>query len=666
MKKILIANRGEIACRVIKTAAKMGIESSVVFSKDDASSLAVKMADKAFLLRDSNNKNQEYLDIDQIIGIAKRNNIEAIHPGYGFLSENATFAKAIEENNIKFIGPPHKAIEIMGDKIVSKLQAKKCGVSTIPGVDSEIVSLAEAQRIAEEIGFPIMVKASAGGGGKGMRVVHNKEDLAENFLSAKNEAKSSFGDERIFIEKFVEKPHHIEIQILGDKFGNFIHLGERDCSIQRRNQKIIEESPSPFIDSVVRDAMAGQAIKLAKSVNYFSVGTVEFIVDAQKNFYFLEMNTRLQVEHPVTELTTGVDLVEQMIRVAAGETLSLNQETISFSGCAMEARVYAEDPSREFLPSVGRLNQYFPPEEIKSDTGCIRNDTGVYEGSVISFKYDPMISKLCVWTPSRGKSLELMMNSLAEFRIDGIKNNLSFLMDVISKEKFQKGQFTTNFLSAEYPEGFRIRNLSSRDLEYLGAALLSLNKQFDLDKKSESEIFPTMRYPNLEKYNIYWRDRMIPLSWSFSDGYHRVKNQSEKEYRVNIKNLCFNQVTKIKVNSRSLNLWLRKKTDGFLVNWQGHEGELKVYPSGLSRLLELMPQKEMQVSNQTLSAPMPGLLVSLDVSVGDEVELGQRLCALEAMKMENVLYAERSGKISELNCKEGDVLSDGDKILEYE
>ena len=666
IERILIANRGEIACRIINTAAKMGIETSVVYSKEDQGSLAVNKADKAFFLSDVNNKNQEYLDIEQIISIAKKNKIDAIHPGYGFLSENALFAKAVEKNDMKFIGPPAEAIKIMGDKIVSKLQAKNCGVSTIPGVDSETVNLSEAKSIAKKIGFPIMVKASAGGGGKGMRVVYNEKDLADNFQSAKNEAKSSFGDERIFIEKFIENPHHIEIQILGDKFGNFIHLGERDCSIQRRNQKIIEEAPSPFIDSAIRDAMAAQAIKLAKSVNYFSAGTIEFIVDSRKNFYFLEMNTRLQVEHPVTELITKVDIVEQMIRIASGEALKFDQAEISFAGCAIETRVYAEDPSRDFMPSVGRLTQYSPPNEIIDEKKEVRNDTGVCEGSNISFKYDPMISKLCVWAPNRKKSLELISHALAEFRIDGIKSNLSFLIDVISKEKFQKGDFTTNFLSEEYPEGFQNRNLSKKDLEYLGAALLSLKKFFEAGHRPQINSLSNTIKENLEDYFIHWNERIIPLSWSFSDGLHRVKNQKQKEFIVKINKLSFNKITRIKVNSKILNLWLKKKTDGFFVNWEGYEGELQIYPIEISKMLGFLPTKKVLVSDRVLSAPMPGLLVSLDIDAGDEVQLGQRLCALEAMKMENVLYAERNGKIKLVHCKKGDILSDGDKILEYE
>ena len=666
IERILIANRGEIACRIIKTAAKLGIESSVVFSKDDEGSLAVKMADKAFLLADSKNNSQEYLDIEQIIRIAKKDKIEAIHPGYGFLSENANFAKAVEENGMKFIGPPHESIKIMGDKIVSKVQAKNCGVSIIPGVDKETLNFSEAKKIAKKIGFPIMVKASAGGGGKGMRVVQNEKDLEDNFRSAKNEAKSSFGDERIFIEKFIQNPHHVEIQIIGDKFGNFIHLGERDCSIQRRNQKIIEESPSPFIDRTIRDAMAAQAINLAKSVNYYSAGTVEFIVDAQKNFYFLEMNTRLQVEHPVTELITGVDIVEQMIRIASGEPLKFNQKEISFIGSAIEARVYAEDPSRDFMPSVGRLNKYSPPTETKFDEKQIRNDTGVNEGSNISFKYDPMISKLCAWAPTRKKSLELMVDALAEFRITGIKSNLSFLIDVISQEKFQRGEFTTNFLSEEYPEGFKNRNMKNRDLEYLGAALLSLQKSLVQESRSKNGSFPETRKNKPEEYSIHWGDRIIPLSWNFSDGCHRVKNRKGKEFIIKFSNLSFNEIISIQVNSRILKLWLSKKTDGYLVNWKGYEGELKIYPPKISQMLEFFPDKKTPVSHQALNAPMPGLIVSLDVVAGDDVQLGQRLCALEAMKMENVLYAERAGKIKLVNCKKGDILSDGDKILEYE
>ncbi len=666
IERILIANRGEIACRIIKTAAKLGIESSVVYSKDDEGSLAVQMADQAFLLKKANIDSQEYLDAEQIISIAEENKIEAIHPGYGFLSENYSFALAVKEKGMKFIGPPHEAIHIMGDKIVSKLQAKNCGVSTIPGVDSEITNLSEAKKMARKIGFPVMVKASAGGGGKGMRVVHTEKDLGDSFQSARNEAKSSFGDERIFIEKFIENPHHIEIQILGDQYGNYIHLGERDCSIQRRNQKIIEESPSPFIGTSIRNAMASQAIELAKSVNYYSAGTVEFIVDSEKNFYFLEMNTRLQVEHPVTELTTGIDIVEQMIRVASGEPLSLEQKEISFKGCAIEARVYAEDPSRDFMPSAGRLTQYLPPKEILSDSKCIRNDTGVFEGSTISFKYDPMISKLCSWSPTRKESLETMLNALASFRIDGIKNNLSFLTEVLSNRKFQKGEFTTTFLEKEYPEGFQSLTLSSEELERLSVALLSLHKLCFLDQKYQTGLSSSVVTSTFEDYRVYLNGRVISLSWRFGKGIHRVKNDEGKEFLVGIKEVSFSGITKIEVNSKVLNLWLKRQTDGFLVNWKGYEGDLKIYPPEVSKMFEFIPTKRMLVSDQSVVAPMPGLLVSIDVIKGDEVQLGQRLCALEAMKMENVLYAERIGIVKDVYCKKGDILSDGETILEYE
>lgn len=666
IKKVLVANRGEIACRIIKTLSRLGIESSVVFSREDEGSLAVEMADKSFLLKDPENKSQEYLDINQIIKIAKQNGIDAVHPGYGFLSENASFAKDIEKNGIKFIGPPAKAIEIMGDKITSKLQAKNCGVSTIPGVDEEILNLTDAQKVVEKIEFPIMVKASAGGGGKGMRVVRSLEELADSFHSAKNEARSSFGDDRIFIEKFVEKPHHIEIQILGDQLGNFIHLGERDCSIQRRNQKIIEECPSPFINDHIRNAMAAQAIELARSVNYFSAGTVEFIVDSQKNFYFLEMNTRLQVEHPVTELTTGVDIVEEMINIASGKKLELKQRDIALKGSALEARIYAEDPSKDFMPSVGRLTRYIPPKEYVSDNKVIRNDTGVFEGSNISYKYDPMISKLCVWTPTREQSIRMLHNALAEFCIDGIKNNLGFLSDVISKSEFKKGEFTTNFLADQYPDGIGDHNLNDEDSGCLAAAGLALSRFSELNKELEEISELDKGDQHIESYSVHLNEMSLTFSWYFKDGLHVITSHEKKEYLVELNSINYAGFTKVKVNSRVMRLWLSKETDGFSIKWNGYQSKLKVFTPFVSKMLDFLPSKRELPSSPILMSPMPGLLVDLDVGVGDKVQLGQRLCTLEAMKMENVLYAERAGKIKQVYRKKGDILSDGDKILEYE
>src|SRR6056297_2357199 len=452
-KKILIANRGEIACRVIKTAKKMGIQTVAIHSDADAQALHVQMADEAVHIGPPP-ANESYIVIDKVMEAVRKTGAEAVHPGYGFLSENPKFAKALEAEGVAFIGPPQGAIESMGDKITSKKIAQGADVSTVPGYMGLIEDAEEAVKISNEIGYPVMIKASAGGGGKGMRIAWSDEEAREGFQSSKNEAASSFGDDRIFIEKFVTQPRHIEIQVLADQHGTCLYLGERECSIQRRNQKVIEEAPSPFLDAATRKAMGEQACALAQAVGYASAGTVEFIVDGEKNFYFLEMNTRLQVEHPVTELITGIDLVEQMIRVASGEKLSFGQQDVHLNGWAIESRLYAEDPYRGFLPSTGRLTRYRPPEEIATVTEVVRNDTGVFEGGEISMFYDPMIAKLCTWGPTRDEAIEGMRNALDAFEVEGIGHNLPFLAAVMDHPRFVSGEITTAFIAEEYPDGF--------------------------------------------------------------------------------------------------------------------------------------------------------------------------------------------------------------------
>ncbi|MFN8948819.1 MAG: acetyl-CoA carboxylase biotin carboxylase subunit, partial [Alphaproteobacteria bacterium] len=458
-KKILIANRGEIACRVIKTARRMGIKTVAVYSEADAAALHVDMADEAVFIGPPPSA-QSYLVIERIVEACKKTGAEAVHPGYGFLSEREAFADALAANGIAFIGPNKHAIAAMGDKIESKKLAAKAKVSTVPGYIGEIKDLKEAQRIAAEIGYPVMVKASAGGGGKGLRIVFAEAELAQAIQSSQNEAKASFGDDRLFIEKYVTEPRHIEIQVLGDKHGSVIHLGERECSIQRRHQKVIEEAPSPFLDEKTRAAMGAQAVALAKAVNYESAGTVEFIVDKDRNFYFLEMNTRLQVEHPVTELVTGFDLVEQMIRVAAGEKLSIRQEDVKLKGWALESRIYAEDPYRNFLPSTGRLVRYRPPAETTANGKTIRNDTGVFEGGEISIYYDPMIAKLCTHAATREQATDLMADALDQFHIDGIRHNIAFLQAVMMHPRFRSGRLSTNFIAEEFKGGFEGADLT--------------------------------------------------------------------------------------------------------------------------------------------------------------------------------------------------------------
>jgi propionyl-CoA carboxylase alpha chain len=474
-KKILIANRGEIACRVIKTARKMGIATVAVYSDADRNALHVEMADEAVHIGPAQ-ANQSYIVIDKVMEAIRQTGAEAVHPGYGFLSENPKFAEALEAEGVAFIGPPKGAIEAMGDKITSKKLADEAGVSTVPGVMGLIDDAEEAVRISSEIGYPVMIKASAGGGGKGMRIAWNDEEAREGFQSSKNEAASSFGDDRIFIEKFVTQPRHIEIQVLADQHGNCIYLGERECSIQRRNQKVIEEAPSPFLDAETRKAMGEQAVALAQAVGYTSAGTVEFIVDGEKNFYFLEMNTRLQVEHPVTELITGIDLVEQMIRVAAGEKLALAQDDVKLEGWAIESRLYAEDPYRKFLPSIGRLTRYRPPEEIATPERVVRNDTGVFEGGEISMYYDPMIAKLCTWAPTRADAIEGMRQALDGFEVEGIGHNLPFLSAVMEHPKFVAGDMTTAFIAEEWPEGFAGETLAADALRRVVAAAAAMHR----------------------------------------------------------------------------------------------------------------------------------------------------------------------------------------------
>src|SRR6056297_2711398 len=472
-KKILIANRGEIACRVIKTARKMGIATVAIHSDADAQALHVQMADEAVHIGPSP-ASESYIVIDKVMDAIRQTGAEAVHPGYGFLSENPKFAQALEAEGVAFIGPPKGAIEAMGDKITSKKIAQEADVSTVPGVMGLIEDAEEAVRISNEIGYPVMIKASAGGGGKGMRISWTDDEAREGFQSSKNEAASSFGDDRLFIEKFVTQPRHIEIQVLCDTHGNGIYLGERDCSIQRRNQKVIEEAPSPFLDEETRRAMGEQAVALAQAVDYASAGTVEFIVDGQKNFYFLEMNTRLQVEHPVTELITGVDLVEQMIRVAAGEPLAISQADVKLDGWAIESRLYAEDPYRNFLPSTGRLTRYRPPSEHVTDTAVVRNDTGVYEGGEISMFYDPMIAKLCTWAPTRVEAIKGMRQALDRFEVEGIGHNLPFLSAVMDHPRFVKGDITTAFIAEEYPEGFAGVALDAEQLRHVAAAAAAM------------------------------------------------------------------------------------------------------------------------------------------------------------------------------------------------
>ena len=664
-KKILIANRGEIACRVIKTARKMGIATVAIYSDADKHALHVEMADEAVHIGPAP-ANQSYIVIENVMKAIRETGAEAVHPGYGFLSENAKFAEALEAEGVAFIGPPKGAIEAMGDKITSKKIAQEAGVSTVPGVMGLIEDADEAVKISQEIGYPVMIKASAGGGGKGMRIAWNDEEAREGFQSSKNEAASSFGDDRIFIEKFVTQPRHIEIQVLGDSHGNCIYLGERECSIQRRNQKVIEEAPSPFLDEETRKAMGEQACALARAVDYCSAGTVEFIVDGDKNFYFLEMNTRLQVEHPVTELITGVDLVEQMIRVAAGETLALTQDDISLDGWAIESRLYAEDPYRNFLPSIGRLTRYRPPEEAVGDTAVVRNDTGVFEGGEISMYYDPMIAKLCTWGPTRADALEGMRDALDGFEVEGIGHNLPFLSAVMDHPRFISGDITTAFIAEEYPDGFAGAELPEPVLRQLAAAAAAMHRVSEIRAARVSG-----RMSNHERevgadwvVSLAGHDYPVTIAADREGstvkfahgGQHRVASDWKPGMPLAVLDIDADRVV-IKAEPVPL---------GYRMRHRGADLIVKVQTPRQFELSQHMLEKVPPDTSKMLLCPMPGLMVSVAVEQGQEVQEGQVLCTVEAMKMENVLRAERQAVVAKINAGAGDSLAVDDVIMEFE
>ena len=664
-KKILIANRGEIACRVIKTARKMGIATVAIYSDADAQALHVKMADEAVHIGPPP-ANQSYIVIDKVMDAIRQTGAEAVHPGYGFLSENPKFAEALEKEGVAFIGPPVKAIEAMGDKITSKKIAADAKVSTVPGYMGLIEDADEAVKISQEIGYPVMIKASAGGGGKGMRIAWDDDEAREGFQSSKNEAASSFGDDRIFIEKFVTQPRHIEIQVLADSHGNCIYLNERECSIQRRNQKVVEEAPSPFLDPETRAAMGNQACELAQAVGYSSAGTVEFIVDGEKNFYFLEMNTRLQVEHPVTELITGVDLVEQMIRVAAGEKLSLTQADIGINGWAIENRVYAEDPYRGFLPSIGRLTRYRPPAEVAEAARAVRNDTGVYEGGEISMYYDPMIAKLCTWAPDRATAIEEMRLALDRFEVEGIGHNIPFVAAVMDHPKFVAGDMTTAFIAEEYPDGFEGVDLPKDIKRRIAAATVAMHRVAEIRRARISG-----RLDNHE--------REVGTDW--------VANVGGTQFRVGLSadrqgaDVAFEEGESLRVESdwtpgqtlaeldvsgSPLVLKVARATNGYRVRYRGADLRVTILTPRQAELAAMMPEKLPPDTSKMLLCPMPGLIVKISVEEGEEVQEGQALCTVEAMKMENILRAEKKGVVAKINAGPGDSLAVDDVIMEFE
>ena len=659
-EKILIANRGEIACRIMRTARRMGIATVAVYSEADADALHVREADEAVGIGPAPAA-ESYLVIENIIVALQQTRAEAVHPGYGFLSENADFVAAVEAAGAVFIGPGTAAIAAMGDKLESKRLAKRAGINTIPGHDGVIADAEAAVAIARDIGYPVMLKASAGGGGKGMRMVRDDDAAREGFASASSEARSSFGDDRMLIEKFIAEPRHIEIQVLADAHGNTVHLGERECSIQRRHQKIIEEAPSPFIDAATRAAMGAQAVALAAAVDYRSAGTVEFIVDANKNFYFLEMNTRLQVEHPVTELTTGIDLVEQMIRVAAGETLGFGQDDIGFDGWAIEGRVYAEDPARGFLPSPGRLTRYRPP------TGAdgVRLDSGVYEGAEVTMFYDPMIAKLCAWGDSRAAAIERMRAAIDGFEIVGPGHNLDLLAAVMRHPRFVEGAIDTRFIDDLYADGFSGAPIegAARDALVVTALAVHLASTARANRISgrvashcwqpdadwvvglDGETSSVTVVARGDGLDVDIDGRRVEL-----DGVWRV-GASTFEGRVDGLDVIV-QVT--------------PNADGYRLRHAGCSAHATVRRARVAELAALMPLKEVADSSRFLLSPMPGRVVSIAVVEGDDVKVGQPLAVIDAMKMENVLRAHRDGCIAKVVVGVGDSLSTDQVILEFE
>ena len=651
-KKILIANRGEIACRVIHTCNQMGIKTVAIYSDADESALHADLADEAIPIGGSSSA-ESYLVIEKIIEACKLSKADAVHPGYGFLSENEEFAKALEKNGIAFIGPNRKSIISMGDKIESKKIAEDANVNVIPGYTKAIKDGDEAVRIAKDIGYPVMLKASAGGGGKGMRVVNNDDECIDGFQRATNESQASFGDDRIFAEKFITEPHHIEIQILADKKGNAIFLGERECSIQRRHQKVVEEAPSPFISDQTRQEMGAQAIALAKAVDYESAGTVEFIVDKDQNFYFLEMNTRLQVEHPVTEMVTGIDLVEQMIKIAFGDELKIKQSDIKTNGWAIESRVYAEDPYREFMPSIGRLSKYLTPDH----SDHVRVDTGIREGSEVSMFYDPMIAKLITHGGNRDSAIENMTNAIDQYVIDGLSHNLNFLSSIMQNETFRSGYTTTDFIEQEYSDGFKGEIITEKEYDIYASILSAFH--FMNEAKLNS------LYENEKKYVVGFENQPIDTSIK-KVGETFMVDVNNNQYRLSLTLQSNDPRVICLVDNQKMMVQIRKKMPRYQLTHKGKIAMALVSEHRVAKLNRLMPEKVPQDMSRFLLSPMPGLLIKVCVDVGQEIKAGEELAVAEAMKMENSLRASKDLKIKSILGSEGDNLSVDQKILEFE
>ena len=660
-KKILIANRGEIACRVIKTARKMGIATVAVYSEADKNALHVDLADEAVCIGPAPSK-ESYLVMDKIIAACKQTGAEAVHPGYGFLSENEEFSRRLEEEGIVFIGPKHYSVGKMGDKIESKKLAMEAGVNTIPGYNDAIAGPDEAVEIARSIGYPVMIKASAGGGGKGLRVAYDDKEAHEGFASCVNEARNSFGDDRVFIEKFVVEPRHIEIQVLGDAHGNVVYLHERECSIQRRHQKVIEEAPSPFLDPATRKAMGEQAVALAKAVDYQSAGTVEFVVGADKSFYFLEMNTRLQVEHPVTENITGIDLVEQMIRVAAGEKLSFTQDEIRLDGWSIECRINAEDPFRGFLPSTGRLVKFQPPEEVP---GQVRVDTGVYEGGEISMFYDSMIAKLIVHGKDRQEAIGRMRDALNAFVIRGISSNIPFQAALLQHPRFCSGHFNTGFIAEEYPQGFDA-SMVPHDAPVLLAALATFARLRYIERAVQIEgQLPGHGRNVATDWVVVMGGRFYPIAVEKVDG-GMVMRSEGKAYCILSDWRFGDLVFRGTVNGEPVCLQLERRGLRYRISHFGLQVEPMVMTVRAAYLLSLMPEKLPPDLSKFLLSPMPGLLREIAVAEGQEVKAGEKLAVIEAMKMENVLKADNDGKVKKIVATPGASLSVDEVIIEFE
>ncbi len=665
-KKILIANRGEIACRVMKTARKMGIKTVAVYSDADRDALHVKMADEAVYIGASPAA-QSYIVIDKIMQAVHQTGAEAVHPGYGFLSENRNFAAALEAAGVVFIGPPSPAIEAMGDKITSKKIAQQANVSTVPGHMGLIADADEAAAISAQIGYPVMIKASAGGGGKGMRIAWNDAEAREGFQSSKNEAAASFGDDRIFIEKFVTQPRHIEIQVLADKHGNIVYLHERECSIQRRNQKVIEEAPSPFLDEATRRAMGEQACALARAVGYTSAGTVEFIVDGARNFYFLEMNTRLQVEHPVTELITGVDLVEQMIRVAYGAPLPFAQSDLKINGWAMESRLYAEDPYRNFLPSIGRLTRYRPPVEgATASGGIVRNDTGVFEGGEISMFYDPMIAKLCTWAPTRTQAITEMRIALDTFEVEGIGHNLPFVGAVMDHPRFQSGNITTAFIAEEYPDGFQGAHLPDDILQQIAASAAAMHRVAEIRRTKISGTLNNHTRRVGDDWVVSLQGQSFAVTVQADPEGSTIHFDKDTALRVTSDWTPGQPLARLSVNGSPVVIKTSKIPMGFRMRLRGADLKVHVQTPRQKQLSGLMLEKLPPDTSKFLLCPMPGLIAKIMVSEGDEVQEGQALATVEAMKMENILKAERRGVVKKITTSAGSSLKVDEVIMEFE